>query len=87
MRNRQASRGEGTAWLLEDTARHDFVCAWYIGTSDGHLAEQERVPTSQEALAWGRARTPRVRIYIAAQTYWAGAAPRPEGFARTWLEN
>jgi hypothetical protein len=86
VRNRQANPGEGTVWLREDSARHDFVCAWYIGTSDGHLAEQARVATSDAALAWGQARTPRVRIHTGAQSYWAGAAPRPEGFTRTWSE-
>ena len=85
-RNRIPNRGEGTAWLLEDNDRGDYICSWYAGPSDGRLAESARVPTSADALAWGRDRTTRVRIRTASRTYWAGSAPRPDGFAHTWPE-
>jgi hypothetical protein len=84
-RTRTPKRGDGTAWLVEDSVRHDFICFWYDGPYDAHVAELARVSTSTEALAWGRDRTTRVRIRTdAAQTYWAGTAPRPDGFTRTW---
>ena len=57
------ARGCGTAWLLEDRERGDYICSWYAGPSDGRLAERS-----------------------ASRTYWAGSAPRPEGFAHTWPE-
>ena len=81
-----SARGCGTVWLLEDRERGDYICAWYAGPSDGRLAERTRVATSADALAWGRERTSRVRIRSASRTYWAGSAPRPEGFAHTWPE-
>jgi hypothetical protein len=86
-RNHPPSRGDGTAWLVEDNVRHDYICSWYAGPNDAHLAEHARVATSADALAWGRDRTTRVRIRTAAaRTYWAGSAPRPEGFSHTWPE-
>jgi hypothetical protein len=83
-RSRMPPRGRGTAWLLEDRDRGDYICSWYAGPSDGRLAEQTRLATSADAVAWGRDRTTRVRIRSASRTYWAGSAPRPEGFRHTW---
>jgi hypothetical protein len=86
-RNGTPTHGEGTAWLLEDDARQDYICSWYFGPYDAYLGEQVRLPTSAAALTWGRDRTTRVRIRTAAaRTYWAGSAPRPEGFTHTWPE-
>jgi hypothetical protein len=86
-RSGRPRRGEGTAWLVEDNIGQDYICSWYFGPYDAHLAEQARLPTSADALAWGRERTARVRIRTAAaRTYWAGSAPPPEGFTHTWPE-
>jgi hypothetical protein len=77
--------GEGTAWLVADRQRDDYLCYWYAGTNDGHLVEQARAGTAGDAVAWGRERTPRVRIRTrAARTYWAGIGPRPADFAESW---
>jgi hypothetical protein len=84
-RHRRRRHGEGTAWLVADRVRHDYLCYWYAGTNDGHLVEQSRAGTAVDAVAWGRERTPRVRIRTgAARTYWAGTAPRPAGFVESW---
>jgi hypothetical protein len=86
-RNRQVSRGKGTAWLVADRLQDDYLCYWYVGREGDHLAEWARQSTTAQALAWGRLRTSRVRIRTAeARTYWAGTAPRPEGFVYSWPE-
>jgi hypothetical protein len=85
-RSGHAERGDGTAWLVEDGARGDYFCSWYVGPYDGQLAEHARLATSAGAVQWGRDRTTRVRIRTAARTYWAGSAPRPDGFTLTWPE-
>jgi hypothetical protein len=86
VRNWTPNHGQGTAWLLEDNQRGDYICSWYAGPNDGHLAEHARVATSADALAWGRDRTTRVRIRSGSRTYWAGSAPRPDGFPHSWPE-
>ena len=87
-RHRPPQHGEGTAWLVLDMAKEDYSCSWYTGTNDGRLVEHARIPTASDAVAWGRSRTPRVRIRTAdARTYWAGTAPRPEGFSHTWTDS
>jgi hypothetical protein len=84
-RHRRRRHGEGTAWLVADRLNCDYLCYWYAGTNDGHLIEQARAATAMDAVAWGRERTPRVRIRTdAARTYWAGTAPRPATFAESW---
>ena len=86
-RHRTPRHGDGTAWLVADRLKGDYLCSWYTGTHGGHLVEDARVPTASEAVAWGRSRTSRVRIRTAdARTYWAGTAPRPEGFSHTWTD-
>jgi hypothetical protein len=83
--HRRPGHGDGTAWLVADRAEGDDICYWYAGTGDAHLVEHARAASAEEAIDWGRDRTPRVRIRTAdARSYWAGTAPRPEGFARTW---
>jgi hypothetical protein len=80
-------RGDGTAWLVIDRSRGDYLCYWYAGTGDDRLLEQARAADASAAVAWGRLRTPRVRIRAGDScTYWAGTAPRPEAFIRTWPE-
>jgi hypothetical protein len=77
--------GDGTAWLVADRARGDFVCYLYVGPAGDHLGEQSRQATAEEAVAWGRARTTRVRIRtVDGCSQWAGAASRPEGLFQTW---
>jgi hypothetical protein len=84
-RHRQRRHGDGTAWLVIDRDRGDYLCYWYTGANDGHLVEQARATSDEEAVAWGRQRTPRVRIRTADErTAWAGSAPAPEGFTDTW---
>jgi hypothetical protein len=88
MRRHRAPRyGDGTAWLVADRARGDFSCGWYVGPSGDRLAEHARAGTAAEAVAWGRVRTTRVRIRtVDACSYWAGTAPRPDGFTDTWSD-
>ena len=77
--------GEGTAWLVADRARGDFICYWYVGRTDDHLEQQARAATAEDAVAWGRARSARVRIRTAGGcSQGAGVAPRPEGMSHTW---
>jgi hypothetical protein len=87
-RHRSPEHGEGTAWLALDRAQENYSCSWYTGTNDDRLVEHARIPTASDAVAWGRSRTPRVRIRTAdACTYWAGTAPRPAGFSHTWTDS
>src|SRR4051812_47226669 len=88
MRRRRTPRhGDGTAWLVADRARGDFSCSWYVGPGRDRLAERARAGTAAEAVAWGRARTTRVRIRTGdGCSYWAGTAPRPDGFTETWSD-
>jgi cytidine deaminase len=82
---RGARRGDGTAWLVADRSSDRFDCYWYTGTNDGELVEQAGAATADDAVAWGRVRTPRVRIRTrAGQTQWAGTDPRPATFAVSW---
>jgi len=84
-RDRRPGYGDGTARLVVDRVNGDYLCYWYTGTGDARLVENARVPSAADAVAWGRTRSPRVRIRTAdAVTYWAGTTPRPEGFAHTW---
>jgi hypothetical protein len=84
-RTPEPQRGDGTAWLSADHARGDYVCYWYAGPNDGVVVEHERAANATDAVAWGLARTTRVRLRSTdAHTYWAGTAARPEGFTRTW---
>jgi hypothetical protein len=84
-RQRRPRHGDGTAWLVVDRVNGDYLCYWYTGTGEGHLVEHARAASAEEAVAWGRRRTPRVRIRTAdARTYWAGTAPAPERFTNSW---
>jgi hypothetical protein len=82
---RGARQGDGTVWLVADRMSDNFRCYWYAGNNDGELVEQAGAATANDAVAWGRDRTPRVRIRTrAGQTEWAGTAPRPDTFAVSW---
>jgi len=85
MRQRTARRGEGTAWLVADRLTDKFYCYWYTGTNDGQLVEQDGAMNADAAVAWGRERSPRVRIRTRdGKTEWAGTEPRPATFAASW---
>ncbi len=79
--------GEGTAWLVFDAGGdlYQYQCYWFGGRCGDHLLEHARSATAADAVKWATARTPRTRIRLADhRTYWAGAAPKPAGFAGTW---
>jgi hypothetical protein len=82
-RDRGPYRANGTVWLVADKTTDTFNCYWY-GPGDG-LAEQARSATEVSAVAWGRARSDRVRLRaVNHRTYWAGSAARPAGITYTW---
>jgi hypothetical protein len=86
-RHREPRRGDGSAWLVADRLKGDYLCYWYVGEKGDRVANFARVPTATAAVAWGRLRTTRVRIRTGeARAYWAGGAPRPAGFSHTWTE-
>jgi hypothetical protein len=86
-RRRRARTGDGTAWLVVDRVKADYLCYWYAGPGGGELMEHARVANAPDAVAWGRLRTPRVRIRTADNcTAWAGTAPRPQGLNHTWVD-
>jgi hypothetical protein len=85
MRRRRARTGDGTAWLVADRVKGDYLCYWYAGPGGGELMDQARVANASDAVAWGRLHTSRVRIRTPNNcTSWAGTAPRPQGFNHTW---
>ena len=88
MSRRQPRTGDGAAWLVAD--RGDpagFHCYWYTGRAEDHMVEHAHVVGETDAVAWGRARTPRVRIRTAdTRSAWAGSAPRPAGIEFTWID-
>lgn len=84
-KQRDQKRGEGTAWLITDRSSSNVDCYWYSGASGGQLVEQASAASEIDAVAWGRVRTPRVRIRTRdGETQWAGTEPRPETFAASW---
>lgn len=86
-RRRPSRVGHGTVWLVADRAAGDFRCYWYGGTNDGHLQETCTVGTAADAVAWGRRRTPQVRIRTRdGFSSWAGTARRPSGISNTWVK-
>jgi hypothetical protein len=86
-RDRSPRHGDGTVWLTADRARGGFICGWYVGPGSDRLAERARAGTEAKAVAWGSARTTRVRIRTAdACSYWAGTAPKPDGFTHAWSD-
>ena len=78
-------QGAGTVWLVADRRDGTYLCYWYSGLTDGRLGEHARVANATDAVAWGRARTPRVRIRdVDGRSAWAGTAPQPHGITHTW---
>lgn len=88
MSRHNASAGDGAAWLVADRREPaGFHCYWYTGPAEDHLVEQAHIAGATQAVAWGRSRTPRVRIRTAdARSSWAGSAPRPAGIVHTWID-
>jgi hypothetical protein len=79
--------GTGTAWLVADRTRGDYLCQWFGGSADDSLLERGRATSAQGAVSWGRSRTPRVRIRTGTgRTYWAGSAAQPEGITDAWVD-
>lgn len=77
--------GDGTVWVVVDQVNGDYLCYWYAGLTDNDLVEHARAATADDAVEWGRQRTPRVRIRTADNcTYWAGTVPSPAGLTLTW---
>ena len=78
-------RGDGSAWLVADRLTDKFDCYWYTGANDIQLVEQTSASIASEAVTWGRAHTPRVRIRTRdGQSQWAGSGVRPDTFTVTW---
>jgi cytidine deaminase len=87
------SVGGGTVFLHPDIAGGQQVWTGYWsagrpGDPAGSASVIEEAPVwpdAAAAVAWGRARTPRV-VLIDGQgsTYWAGAGERPTEFAEEW---
>jgi cytidine deaminase len=85
--------GSGTAFLHPDVAGGQQVWTgyWSAGRSgdpqgSASVIEEGPIwPDAAAAVAWGRARTPRVVVVDGqGHTYWAGAGQRPEEFAEEW---
>jgi hypothetical protein len=86
---KRVSDKAGMASIVFDRGRNDYLCYWYNGANGGNrLLGQAHAPTASQAIDWGRARTPKVRIRMGdAKTYWAGRGAAPAGFAGVWSEN
>lgn len=85
--------GSGTAFLHPDVAGGQQVWTGYWsagrpGDPEGSasiIEEGPIWPDTAAAVAWGRARTPRVVVIDGeGHTYWAGAGERPSEFAEEW---
>ena len=71
--------------LVADRSNDAFQCYWYTGPHDIQLMEHASAATARDAVTWGRARTPRVRIRTRdARSQWAGIEPRPATFTVDW---
>jgi cytidine deaminase len=85
--------GSGTAFLHPDVAGGQQVWTGYWsagrpGDPEGSASVIEEGPVwpdAGSAVAWGRARTPRVVVIDGeGHMYWAGAGERPSEFAEEW---
>ena len=85
--------GSGTVFLHPDVAGGQQVWTGYWsagrpGDPQGSASVIEEGPVwpdTTAAVAWGRARTPRVVVVDGqGHTYWAGAGERPAEFAEEW---
>ena len=79
----KARPGSPSTWQRKTTAAPGTP-----GPTTAACVEHARIPTASDAVAWGRSRTPRVRIRTAdIRMSRAGTAPRPEGFSHTWTDS
>ena len=89
-------QGKGTVFVHPDSAGGERVWTAYWERSSGFaddtssargiLEEGPLWPDSSEAVAWGRARTPRVVVVDAdGELFWAGTANPPVEVSRPWL--
>ena len=89
--------GTGTVFVHPDVAGGQQVWTAYWERSSGFGSDPaeptgilEEAPSwerPEEAVAWGRARTPRVVVVDASgATAWAGVGGRPAGIERDWLQ-
>ena len=88
MSRNESRTGSGTAWLVADGAEPlGFHCYWYTGRAEDHMVEHAHIPGATAAVAWGRQRTPRVRIRTPdRRSAWAGTVPAPAGITLKWIE-
>jgi hypothetical protein len=88
MRMKRAIDNIGTAWIVFDRGKNEYLCNWYNGPDGGNrLLGQGRAATASLGVDWGRERTPNVRVRMGdAKTYWAGPGVAPDGFAGIWAE-
>jgi cytidine deaminase len=85
-------RGRGTVFVHPDMAGGEQVWTGYwersTGAGDepaGILEEAPNWPAADEAVAWGRARTPRVVVVAAdGATFWAGTGDPPSEIPDRW---
>ncbi len=89
--------GTGTVFVHPDVAGGRQIWTAYWERSSGFGAKPDE-PTGileegpswervEEAVAWGRARTPRVVVVDASgTTAWAGGGDRPVGIEKDWLQ-
>jgi cytidine deaminase len=89
-------QGRGTVFVHPDSAGGERVWTAYWERSSGFaddsssargiLEEGPLWPDSLEAVAWGRARTPRVVVVDAeGELFWAGTADPPAEVSRPWV--
>lgn len=84
---RWASRrppARGLVCLVRDEHSGQFDCYWYRGRQEDHLVEQASCEDQSSAIAWGRARSGRVRVRDHRQTAWAGSDSVDDGQTLTW---
>ncbi|MEY2570059.1 MAG: hypothetical protein QOE63_409, partial [Acidimicrobiaceae bacterium] len=66
-------RGHGAVSIVKD-GDDGYRCSWYAGAASEDLIECARVPSTTDAVSWGRARTPRVQLRMSStEVYWAGS--------------
>jgi cytidine deaminase len=84
--------GRGVVFVHPDMRDGQRVWTGYWERSSGSGAEPAGIleeapiwPSAAEAVAWGRARTPRVVVVAAdGETYWAGEGDPPAEIGRRW---
>jgi cytidine deaminase len=84
----QEYRGQGTVFIHPDSVAGQLVWTGYWQPPDGGAGILEEAPTwpdQDQAVAWGRARTPRVVVVDAeGRSYWAGDGNPPAEVSERW---